>query len=615
MNLRVKLFTAFVILIIVPLCVLGVVTFMVTSHSIETKYSRQTEYSLKAISYSINSVLKQMDNVTDNGIATSVFHMALIAKDPTKQDLNDAEQLNLNNSQRNFRSLLYNHPAISYAYLYNLQGSGPSSTVSIFTKEDFNTLSFEEFKAHPLYQEVMALNGVPKWLGPHEYPEITGSDPVFTQIRLIKELSYFKNIGILVTQIKNWDIELIFRNLSLNRDMQSTDFMLVNDKGLILYDPNKVLDGQPIQSVMKRDVKFGGDFQSFKTAFNGKKSIVSIYHMKEYNWSLVSVTSWSSLSQETLVFAKWFIGITLVCLLAAVTFNMVFMNRITGSIAVIVRFMRKVEGGDFNVQVHHRGKDELHILAKGFNDLVERVNGLFQQIQKEQKQKAKAELRVLQAQIKPHFLFNTLESINVLAVQNEGEKVSEMVHRLGNILRISIQDNEEITLGQEIEHLQSYLEIQKFRFQDLFEYEIDIPPELRSRSVLKLTLQPLVENCIQHGFEGIGYKGMIYVSCWKERGRLVLQVQDNGIGISPRQLAAFEYMKNDSGEPPEAKDMQVNHERRGLGVRSVADRIRIHYGDVYGLFICSSGTTGTIIQCIIPDNEWRDLDDSERAAG
>lgn len=272
MNLRVKLFTAFVTLIIVPLCVLGVVTFMVTSHSIETKYSRQTEYSLKAISYSINSVLKQMDNVTDNGIATSVFHMALIAKDPTKQDLNDAEQLNLNNSQRNFRSLLYNHPAISYAYLYNLQGSGPSSTVSIFTKEDFNTLSFEEFKAHPLYQEVMALNGVPKWLGPHEYPEITGSDPVFTQIRLIKELSYFKNIGILVTQIKNWDIELIFRNLSLNRDMQSTDFMLVNDKGLILYDPNKVLDGQPIQSVMKRDVKFGGDFQSFKTAFNGEKA-------------------------------------------------------------------------------------------------------------------------------------------------------------------------------------------------------------------------------------------------------------------------------------------------------------------------------------------------------
>ncbi len=145
---------------------------------------------------------------------------------------------------------------------------------------------------------------------------------------------------------------------------------------------------------------------------------------------------------------------------------------------MIVRFMRKVEGGDFNVQVEDRGKDELHILAKGFNDLVGQINSLFKQIKTEQKQKTQAELRVLQAQIKPHFLFNTLESINVLAIQNEGVKVSEMVHRLGNILRISIQDKEEIPLDQEIEHLRSYLEIQKFRFDDLFDYELDIPPEL-----------------------------------------------------------------------------------------------------------------------------------------
>ena len=607
MNLRNKLFTAFVVLIIVPLCILGVVTYIVSSHSIEEKYSRQTEYSLKAISYSIGTVLKQMDNVTDNGIATSVFHMALAAKDPTKQDLN-AEQLSLNNSQRNFRSLLYNHPAISYAFLYNLNGTGKSGIVSIFTKENFTTLPFEDFKNQPLYKEVMDLNGVPKWIAPHEYPELTGTEPVFTQIRLIKEVSYFKNIGILVVQIKNWDIESIFRNLSPSQSMQSTEFMLVNDEGLILYDPNKRFEGQQISSVMKKPVKFGSGYQSFKTDFNEEKSIVSIYHLQDYSWNLVSVTSWKSLSKETLVFAQWFIGITLLCLLAAITFNMVFMRRITGSIAVIVRFMRKVEGGDFNVRVEDRGKDELHILAKGFNDLVDQINSLFKQINTKQKQKTQAELRVLQAQIKPHFLFNTLESINVLAIQNEGVKVSEMVHRLGSILRISIQDKEEIPLDQEIEHLQSYLEIQKFRFNDLFDYEIDVSQEMRRRSVLKLTLQPLVENCIQHGFEGISYTGHIHISCWSEHGRIFLQVQDNGIGMDPQQLMKFEYMKTDREDGEDRKD-QVRHlyeERRGLGVRSVADRIRIHYGENYGLFICSSRLTGTIIQCVFPDAEWRE---------
>ncbi|MGV2788377.1 sensor histidine kinase, partial [Clostridium perfringens] len=130
------------------------------------------------------------------------------------------------------------------------------------------------------------------------------------------------------------------------------------------------------------------------------------------------------------------------------------------------------------------------------------INNLFAQIKKEQRQKTDAEMRVLQAQIKPHFLFNTLVSINVLAVQNEGRKVSEMVYRLASILRISIQEKEEITLDEEIKHLQSYLEIQKFRFEELFEYEIDVPKELMHSRILKLTLQPLGENSIQHGFEG-----------------------------------------------------------------------------------------------------------------
>lgn len=608
MNLRVKLLLAFVILIIGPLCILGVVTFMVNSHSIEEKYSRQTEYSLKAISYSISSVFKQMDNVTDSGIGTSVFHMALSGKDPTKQDLSATEQLHLNASQRSFRNLLYNHPSISYAFLYNLHGD--NRIVSIFTKEDFDAMSFDTFKKHPLYEEVMDLNAVPKWLAPHEYPEITGTEPVFTQVRLIKELSTLKNIGILVVQIKSWDIESIFRNLSLDQTVGSTHFMLVNDDGLILFDPMQSLDGQKVQSLMNQPVHFEKGYQSFKSSFNSHDSIVSMYHLKDYPWSIVSVTSWDSLSEETRVFAQWFIGITVFCLLAAITFNVVFMNRITGSIAVIVRFMRRVEGGDFKVRVEDKGNDELHVLSKGFNDLVDKINLLFTQVKKEQKQKNQAEMRVLQAQIKPHFLFNTLESINVLAIQNEGAKVSEMVYRLGNILRISIQGKEVIPLETEIDHLRSYLEIQKFRFEDIFDYEIDVPNELLKRSILKLTLQPLVENSIQHGFAGITYKGLIRISCWIEKRKLILQIEDNGIGIRQEQLLAFEYMRSDQNEEMELTPPSnpIDHERRGLGVRSVADRIRIHYGDMYGLYICSSNQTGTIIRCVVPDEEWGNSD-------
>ena len=602
MNLRYKLFTAFLGLIIIPLFILGMIMFFVTYNSIEKKYSQQSEYSLKAISYSISNVFKDMDNVTDNGIATSVFHMALSAEDPSKQDLTDAEQLSLNASQRNFRSLLFNHPSISYAFLYNFNGKGSSEIVSIFNKENFRTLPYDKFKESDLYQEVMELNGVPKWVAPHEYPDLTGTDPVFTQIRLVKELSFFQNIGILVVQIKNWEFESIFRNLKIGDSNQDVSFMLVNDDGMILFDPDRELDGQDFKSFTNKEITFKQGFQSFKTEYNGEKSILSMYHLKGYPWSLVSVTSWNTLSREVTVFARWFVGVIFCCFLAAVIFNLFFMNRITGGIAVIVRFMRRVEDGDLTSRVEVKGNDELTLLANGFNDLMDKINGLFTRIHVEQRRKNQAEMRVLQAQIKPHFLFNTLESINVLAVQNEGRKVSEMVYRLASILRISIQDRDEITLDEEVTHLRNYLDIQKFRFEDLFDYDIDIPKDLMRSGVLKLTLQPLVENSIQHGFEGIDYKGLVKVKVWEQYGNLILQIEDNGIGMTPSQLSVFQYIVNDPVEQ-DANDDRENRmhlERRGLGIRSVADRIRIEYGHRYGIFICSSPGYGTIIQCVIP---------------
>lgn len=616
MNLRIKLFTAFLGLIIIPLFILGIITFWITFNSIEKKYSQQAEYSLKAIGYSIKNVFQEMDNVTDNGIAKGVFQAALSAKDPDSQDLTATTQLELNANQRNFRSLLYSHPAIDYAFLYNIHGGRKSNVIAIFNKENFETLPYEKFKEHPLYNEVMALNGQPKWIAPHEYPELTGSDNVFTQIRLIKELSNLERVGVLVVQIKNWEFEKIFQNLKLGSQMRDTRFMLVNDKGLILYDYHLELDGQQIKAYLPKKLKWESDerYRSFKGKFNNQESVISIYKLQDYPWSLVSVTSWSYLSQEVTTFAKWFVAIICVCLLTAMLFNLIFMNRITGTIGVIVRFMRKVESGDLKARVDEKGDDELLLLQKGFNNQMDKINELFEQVKREQRLKANAELRVLQAQIKPHFLFNTLESINVLAVQNEGRKVSEMVLRLANILRISIQDKEEIKLSLEIEHLRSYLEIQKFRFEELFEYSIDIPDEMINCLLLKLTLQPLVENSIQHGFEGIDYKGRITVTGKMEEDRILLRVEDNGIGMTNEQLAKIQYADLDD---PAYRSLTPypNHERRGLGLRSVSDRLRFQYGSRYGLFICSQPGYGTTIQCVIPRYEAGVHDEVKSVAG
>ncbi|WP_054957673.1 cache domain-containing sensor histidine kinase [Paenibacillus dakarensis] len=602
MNLRNKLFTAFLGLIIIPLLVLGLFTFFVTYNSIEKKYSQQAEYSLKAISYSILNAFEELENVTVSGITSSVFTTALMADDPDSQDyIANSKQLKLNATQRSFRNLLYNHPGISFAFLYNMNRE--TSHVPIFTKENFGALPFSEFKKSHLYEEVIQLNGAPKWVAPYEYPELSGMEPVFSQMRVVKNMETFRKEGILVVQIKRLEFERIFRNLTLPNNLQDTSFLLVNDKGLILFDPKEVNDGKNMSEFLEQQVEYKSEYQSFKSKFDGEESVVSIHKLDGHPWSLVSVTKWDSLSKEVTSFAKWFIVILGLCLVTAIAFNKFFMNRITGTIAVIIRFMRRVEDGDLTARVEEKGEDELLLLSKGFNDLMDRINLLFDQIRNEQRQKTEAHMRLLQAQIKPHFLFNTLESINVLAVQNEGRKVSEMVYRLASILRISIQDKEEITLEEELKYLNSYLEIQKFRFEDVFDYEIDVPKELLSCRILKLTLQPLVENSIQHGFEGIDYKGKIVVKAWSDRGNLIVQVEDNGLGMTSKQLSGFEYMKQEDKNlsQQETSDLKLNQERRGLGIRSVADRIRIQYGEGYGLFICSSQPGGTIIHCILPN--------------
>lgn len=617
MNLRFKMLAGFVTLIIIPLLLLGSLVFYITFQLFAQKYSEQAEFSLKAIGQSVSYFFSEMNRVTDTGISNSVFQNALTAG--SSENLANANYLQLNENQRNFRLLLYSHPSIGYAFLYNYRSTLPQNQViSIFNKEGFMALPFDQFKKHPLYEQVLKSNGAPKWVGPYEYPEVTGHEPVFTQIRVVKELSSLRNIGILVVQIKNWEIESIFNDFRRNQGEEEDDtrFLLVNNAGMILYDSDKLANGDSLTGMIdSAKLSDTSRYQSFKTSFNGQESIVSMYKLKDYDWHIVSVTSWKMLTKEMISFGMWVAIILLVCVAAAVLFNLLFVNRITHSINRIVRFMRRVESGEMNARVDEKDRDELGALAVGFNRLIDQVCVLLQQVKREQQQKNKAEMRVLEAQIKPHFLFNTLESINVLAVQNEGRKVSQMVIRLGNILRTSIQDKEEITIREELEYTRSYLEIQKFRFEDVFNFEISVPDEIMNAKILKLTLQPLVENCIQHGFDGIMHPGVIRITASEDAECIYLRVKDNGVGMSNKQLSRFQYMQSDECQPsnPELPD-SYNAERRGLGVRSVADRVRIRYGPRYGLFICSAPQMGTVIQITIPKFERGERNEREGVA-
>jgi len=649
-SLRVKLFAAFFGLILVPLAVLGIALYAVMTDLMEEKFARQTELTLRALSQNVAFLFSEMNKVTDSTIASDAIQDLLDNAGPP--DLEAHNYMQLNEVQKKFRELLVNHPSISNALLYTLDSG---RIYRIFTKERFRAMPFDEFRNQPVFADVVARDGLPRWVGPYEYPELTGREPVFTQIRVVKDIDTLKNEGILLVQIKPSGLEAVFRYFRYRQEQYATRFFIVSGRGTVLYDSGGEYSGRQFGDLAE-DVRFGGDrrpawadggaeaagapaagnpagtgggteaavagaargrpeiggFVSGRATFDGEDSIVSLMDIGLEDWQLVAVTNRKAWSDEARRYAGWTAAVVWLCLLLACLFLLFFGNRVAKAITDTVRFMRRVERGDLSARLPVRGNDETALLARGFNSLVHRVAELLEEVKLQQERKREAELQALQAQIKPHFLFNTLESINGLAMQNQGRKVSRMVTRLGNLLRISILQKEEITVGQELEHLISYLDIQHYRFEGLFDYEIDIPPELMACPMLKLTLQPLVENCIQHGFEGIDYTGKIRV--WaREEGpdRLAFFVEDNGIGMPAWKLAALvRGMGGEAGGPaagggPVAPGTSGagpadNGERRGVGLANVAVRLRIRYGPGYGLMLCSAPGSGTIVKMTIP---------------
>ncbi len=604
MSLSKRIFSAFLAFIIVPLFVLGTVSYLFFQNITQEKYAEQTELTLKSIGRNIYNMIKEADYFSDFWVTTKDSVEAIEQSiDQSKEDSASSRTYEeLQEEERLRQRVLLTYPGIQSVTLYRTDGRIVDVNLGNETPIDEDDLI-----RNSIYEQVERKNGAPVWIGPYEDPVLNGKNNLFTQIRVLLDVDTLKRRGVLVTRFQMNELSRIFSfyNGENNADRR---YLIVGRDNKVIFDNQRKAEGLDIASLVDFD-KEGIDFKntqyrSMTLPFDGSKSLVSVQDLQLErlgvgDWKLVMVTSWSYLSGDALVVLRWMVAATAITLLLALMFNLMFVRRIVTFIVRVVRAMRQVERGDLSTRVQVVGQDETSILARGFNSLVTRVSELLDDVKQEQHRKRKAEMMLLQAQIKPHFLFNALESINILAVQNEGRKVSKMVQRLANIFRISIQQKEEINIEQELEHLISYLEIQKYRFEELFEYEIDVPESLLGNPILKLTLQPLVENSIQHGFEGIDYMGRLRVWAREEGRNIAIFVEDNGIGMSNERMAlltenAIASLDDRHEESPETG------ERRGLGFGNVADRLRIHYGNGYGLILCSAPGLGTTIKCIIP---------------
>lgn len=309
-----------------------------------------------------------------------------------------------------------------------------------------------------------------------------------------------------------------------------------------------------------------------------------------YNESMYLVKVETNLTRRVKILIFGMAGLLLITLLVLTRRSLRLTGRITRSVTDMLEKVRKVGRGDFDVLPVNAEVVEIEELDQGINKMAHRITGLLENVRQEKEMQHLTELQLIQAQVNPHFLYNTLDTIVWLIEGGMTNDAVEMISSLSIFFRTSLsKGNDIIPLSEEKRHTLSYLKIQQFRYRDILEFEISIPEELGNIQVPKLSIQPLAENALYHGIKNRRGKGKITITGKDEDGALILIVSDNGQGMTPDRLH-------------EVQEAIRTGERAGFGLAAVAERIALYYGEGYGMTISSEEGKGTTVKLRLGKN-------------
>ena len=411
--------------------------------------------------------------------------------------------------------------------------------------------------------------------------------------------------GVLMMELLYSGLQQYFDNVSIGT--HGYIYMIGSD-GEILYHPRMQLIESGIEEESQLAASAVRD-GTYSERYRGENRHVTVKTVGYTGWKLAGVTSERGFylnNQKNLLFMGFIIGL-LAYILALV--NAYISSRITTPIRKLEHSVNVIESGDLEAEVYIGGAEEVRHLGTSVQKMADRIRGLMQDIVTEHETRRRTEFDALQSQINPHFLYNTLDIIVWMIENEEKEKAVQIVTALGRFFRISLSRGRSIIpVKDELEHVRNYLMIQQNRFKNKFTYRVEADDAVLPMASVKLILQPIVENAIYHGMEFMDGDGEILVKAELKDGCTVMTVRDNGLGMTEETVE-----KLLSGKEPHAPSRRGS----GIGVRNVHERIRIYFGEAYGLSIVSEpdeGTEVTIRMPAVPFDESRGLSEGKEGA-
>lgn len=367
---------------------------------------------------------------------------------------------------------------------------------------------------------------------------------------------------------------------------------IVDADGNIVYHPQQQqfyneLQTENIDLVMNA----GSDIVTWGDGIN--KKMYSISRSEKTGWTVVDCVRVEELLRRSNEAQSIYVLVAMGLMAVALFFSRFVAKSITLPIQRLCDSMERVQEGDFSVSdIVVDSENEIGSLTKSFNVMTQRIHELMAQNIREQEAKRKSELKALQSQINPHFLYNTLDSIIWMAEGKKNEEVVLMTASLARLLRQSISNEDElVSIGQEIEYARGYLTIQKMRYKDKLEFRIEVEPSILNIRLIKLVLQPVIENAIYHGLKYKESRGLLLVKGFMKNGNAVLQVIDDGVGMDQETLDHI-YERH-----------KVDYHSNGVGIYNVQKRLQLYYGNEYGIVYESKPGEGTTATITIPGQQ------------
>jgi len=571
-SIRNRIFFSILLFLVVP--VIATFYFMdkPLERVIEQKIGLSAQDALHLINVNVDSFLEEM---LQSSVNISINpEIKDLLKNPGAYSTYEKLRLNDKVLNRVFSSSFTN----KYVTLFDLEGNWLSTS---YIEEPL----LRQYLDSEWYATMMQRPFQHVWMFNHKSLLYKDRKPIITLAKTITDTQTTKNIGMIVFSVAEEDLRKSIVGLA-------GEVYLVDGNGTIASSSAKERLGRNLSEAIDLQAIGGGPRGQEIVKKDGQKWIVNYDTVGLNGWKIVQVVPYDTVFKEIFAIrqANLLIFLLIFSLFTIITLTISY--GISNPLKLLKKRMRELENKGFYSAIPVTGPLEIASLIETYNKMVKEIRMLLARVKEEYEQKEEMRFLALQAQINPHFILNTLNNIKWMAYIRNNPEIGDMLSHLGGILEESIgRGGSLVSLRQEIGYIENYLSLMKIKYRDKLGYEIDVPEECMDQEVVKIMLQPIIENSILHGIDPMAGNGHIAISARYEGSRFLLSVRDNGVGMAPDKLAGL--LRRLEAGPSDSPS-------RRIGVKNVYDRLKFQYGERFDMRIMSRPDEGTTVEFTLP---------------